>query len=113
MTSRAVDPRRDPSRPRPAPEVTITFEGRDLHGISGQTVAGVLLANGITSWRTTSVGSRPRGAFCGIGVCFDCLVTVDDRRDVRACLSRPSGGETITRQHDLPPAQPSDEPGGA
>ena len=34
---------------------------------------------GSASWRTTRVGGRPRGLFCGIGVCFDCLITVDGR----------------------------------
>lgn len=83
--------------------VTIVFEGRDLSGAQGQSVAGILLTNDVLSWRTTSSNDQPRGVFCGIGVCFDCLVTVDGVRDVRACLSRPAGGEIITRQHDLPP----------
>ena len=105
MTSRAVDPRRDPAQPLPAPAISIEFEGREYEGVLGQSVAGILLANGIREWRTTSVGSRPRGVFCGIGVCFDCLVTVDGVRDVRSCLRRPSGGESVTRQYDELPHQ--------
>lgn len=103
MTSRPVDPRHDPAHLQPAPSVTITFDGHRLDGIQGQSVAGILLANGQREWRTTSVQGRPRGAFCGIGVCFDCLVTVDDLRDVRACLFCPLGGEVVVRQHDLLP----------
>ena len=87
--------------------VTIAFEGRELSGVQGQSVAGILLANDVLSWRTTSSDDQPRGVFCGIGVCFDCLVTIDGVRDVRACLSRPTGGEIITRQHDKLPTSPS------
>ena len=49
-------------------------------------------------WRTTRLGSRPRGAFCGIGVCFDCLVTVNGRPNVRACLEAARPGDVVTTQ---------------
>jgi hypothetical protein len=103
MTSRAVDPRTDPARPGAADVVSIELDGRTYEGLRGQSAAGILLAHGVRSWRTTSSGAQPRGVFCGIGVCFDCLVTVDGRRDVRACLFRPEGGEVLTRQHDALP----------
>ncbi|WP_248579867.1 (2Fe-2S)-binding protein [Nocardioides sp. InS609-2] len=98
-----------PSAREPGAEVQIQFEGHRYAGVRGQTVAGILLGNGVRAWRTTSAGERPRGAFCGIGVCFDCLVTVDGQRDVRACLRRPEGGELVTRQHDLLPGRQGED----
>ncbi|MFI0352099.1 (2Fe-2S)-binding protein [Actinomadura sp. 9N407] len=77
--------------------LTITVDGEPLDGVAGQTVAGVLLASGRRSWRTGPSGS-PRGVFCGIGVCFDCLVTVNEERDVRACRRRAQDGDAVTTQ---------------
>jgi len=66
--------------------VTVTFAGRTLQARDGQSVAAALTAAGVRAWRTTRRGARPRGLFCGIGVCFDCLLTIDGRPAQRACL---------------------------
>jgi Uncharacterized anaerobic dehydrogenase len=65
---------------------TFRFDGRDIPFRQGQTVGAALMAAGIRSWRTTRVEGRPRGLFCGIGICFDCLVVIDGRPNQRACL---------------------------
>ncbi|MFN0283476.1 MAG: (2Fe-2S)-binding protein [Kineosporiaceae bacterium] len=65
---------------------TFRFDDRELAYEAGQSVGAALWAAGVRSWRTTRVEGRPRGLFCGIGVCFDCLVTVDGRADERACV---------------------------
>ncbi|MGP3987908.1 (2Fe-2S)-binding protein, partial [Streptomyces sp. 3N207] len=75
----------------------ITVDGEPADGIEGQTLAGVLLASGWTAWRTGPSGAA-RGVFCGIGVCFDCLVTVNDDRDVRACRRRAVDGDVVRTQ---------------
>jgi hypothetical protein len=62
------------------------FDGRAIPFDAGQSIGAALVAAGVASWRTTRRGARPRGLFCGIGVCFDCLVTVDGRPNQRACL---------------------------
>lgn len=98
MTSRAVDPARDPIGPEAGRPVSIEVDGQTYTGVLGQSVAGILLANGVASWRTSSTRQQPRGVFCGIGICFDCLIEVDGRRDVRACLFRPRGGEVLHAQ---------------
>jgi hypothetical protein len=80
----------------------ITVDGEPVTGIAGQTVAGILLASGRLSWRTTRSGA-PRGVFCGIGSCFDCVLTVNGVPDVRACRRRAVDGDEIrtqTRQED-------------
>jgi hypothetical protein len=66
--------------------MNMTFDGRDISFVPGQTVGAALTAAGVRSWRTTRVEGRPRGLFCGIGVCFDCLVVADGRPNQRACL---------------------------
>jgi predicted molibdopterin-dependent oxidoreductase YjgC len=71
----------------PANAVTISYAGRTLTAREGQTVAAALTAAGVRSWRVTRRGERPRGLFCGIGACFDCLLTIDDRPAQRACLA--------------------------
>ncbi|MEU8569240.1 (2Fe-2S)-binding protein, partial [Streptomyces pathocidini] len=75
----------------------ITVDGEPVDGVAGQTIAGVLLAAGRLAWRRGRSGA-PRGVFCGIGVCFDCLVTVGDERDVRACRRRARDGDAVTTQ---------------
>jgi predicted molibdopterin-dependent oxidoreductase YjgC len=65
---------------------SIVFDGRPVPAAPGQTVAAALWAAGIRSWRTTRGNGAPRGLFCGIGTCFDCLITVDGAPNRRACL---------------------------
>jgi predicted molibdopterin-dependent oxidoreductase YjgC len=83
---------------RPGPAFTVTLDGREIEALPGQTVAAALWAAGVTSWRTTRGEGRPRGVFCGIGVCFDCLVTVNGDRDVRACQRRVADGDVVESQ---------------
>jgi predicted molibdopterin-dependent oxidoreductase YjgC len=77
--------------------LTVTVDGEAVDGVAGQTIAGLLLASGRRSWRSGRSGAR-RGVFCGIGVCFDCLVTVNGERDVRACRQRAADGDTVSTQ---------------
>jgi predicted molibdopterin-dependent oxidoreductase YjgC len=75
--------------------VRFSFDGTALEAPRGMTIGAALLANGIVSWRRTRAGGRPRGIFCGVGVCFDCLVDVDGRRAVRACLVPVRDGDEV------------------
>lgn len=77
---------------------SVTVDGVVVPVRPGQTVAGVLLGMGRTSWRSTRRDGRPRGVFCGIGVCFDCLVVVNGVPDVRACLRTVTDGDVIEAQ---------------
>ena len=74
--------------------VTITVDGVPIQAYLGETIAGALLANGQRAWRRTENG-KPRGLFCGMGICFDCLVTVDGVSNVRACVTPVSDGMVI------------------
>jgi D-hydroxyproline dehydrogenase subunit gamma len=75
--------------------VSFSFDGHPLEASRGMTVGGALLANGIVSWRQTPGGGRPRGIFCGTGICFDCLVDVGDRPAVRACVVLVRDGDEV------------------
>lgn len=78
--------------------VGFAFDGRALAARQGQSIAGALWDHGIVAWRTTRGGGRPRGAFCGMGVCFDCLVVVNGVPGQRACLVRVVEGDAVTSQ---------------
>ncbi len=75
--------------------VAFTFDGRPMTAEAGQTVGAALLAAGVRSWRRTRSGGRPRGLFCGIGACFDCLVDVNGDRALRACLVTVRAGDEV------------------
>jgi predicted molibdopterin-dependent oxidoreductase YjgC len=81
-------------------EFEITFDGRPIRVAAGQTVGAALTAAGIRSWRRTRMAGRPRGLFCGIGVCFDCLITVNGRPGLRACLVEARPGDVVRSDHD-------------
>jgi NADPH-dependent 2,4-dienoyl-CoA reductase/sulfur reductase-like enzyme len=73
----------------------ISFDGRPVPVAAGQTVAAALWDAGIRSWRRTRTTGAPRGLFCGIGACFDCLATIDGRLDQRACLVAARAGMVV------------------
>jgi predicted molibdopterin-dependent oxidoreductase YjgC len=78
--------------------VRFSFDGADISFEDGPTVGAALVAAGILAWRTTRVSGRPRGLFCGIGVCFDCLITVDGMPNVRACITPATDGMRVSTQ---------------
>jgi hypothetical protein len=53
----------------------------------GETIAAALMAAGQRELRRTRIDGRPRGLFCAIGSCFDCLVSIDGGGPTRACLT--------------------------
>ncbi len=103
MASRLLPFGSDPIQPAEPTPVTITVDGEALTGVAGQSIAGVILASGQLGFRRTSTHDKPRGVFCGIGVCFDCLVVVDGVEDVRACQRRAKDGDVVTTQHHALP----------
>ena len=76
-------------RPAGAP-VRLRFDGREIEALPGETIAAALAAADIVAVRQARSGA-PRGPFCGMGACFDCLVTVDGRPNQRACLTKVAG----------------------
>jgi predicted molibdopterin-dependent oxidoreductase YjgC len=74
------------------------FDGAPLEAVSGDSVAGALLRNGVRVLRTTLHDGSPRGYFCGMGVCNDCLVTVEGVSNVRACMTQVRDGMRVESQ---------------
>jgi predicted molibdopterin-dependent oxidoreductase YjgC len=83
--------------------LSLTLDGRTVNAYEGETVAAVLLAEGHIATRKTRRGS-PRGVYCGMGVCFDCLVVVDGVPNTRACVTWVREGMDVARQDGLVPA---------
>lgn len=65
--------------------VTIYFNGSAIRGRPNDTVASALLAAGVQITRATPAKRSPRGPYCMMGVCFDCLSVVDRRSSVQIC----------------------------
>ena len=80
-------------RPAGAP-VRLRFDGAEIEALTGETIAAALAAADIVAVRQARSGA-PRGPFCGMGVCFDCLVTVDGRPNQRACLTKVADGMDV------------------
>ena len=78
--------------------VTLTVDGRPVQARSGDTVAAALLAGGIGHCRTTPVSGAPRAPYCLMGVCFDCLVTIDGVGSRQACLVAAQDGMKVETQ---------------
>ena len=79
--------------------VRLTVDGRAMEARSSDSVAAALLAAGIDVCRTTPVSGAPRGPYCMMGVCFDCLVTVDGVGNRQGCLVRVAEGMALATQH--------------
>jgi D-hydroxyproline dehydrogenase subunit gamma len=79
--------------------VRLTVDGRAIEARSGDSVAAALLAAGIDVCRTTPVSGAPRAPYCMMGVCFDCLVTVDGVGNRQGCLVRVAEGMALATQH--------------
>ena len=83
-------------------EVSLTLDGRTVTAYEGETVAALLLAEGHAATRLTQ-GGAPRGVYCGMGVCFDCLVVVGGVPNTRSCVTFVADGMEIARQDGLVP----------
>lgn len=82
----------------PTQTLTFYFDGEECSAITGQSVGAVILASGENVLRHTRFNAKPRGMFCGIGVCFDCLVVIDGIPNQRACLVEVKTGMKVETQ---------------
>jgi predicted molibdopterin-dependent oxidoreductase YjgC len=79
----------------------ILVDGQDTAAYEGESIAAALIASGRRTTRWTARAGEPRGYFCGMGVCQDCLVTVDGLPNVRACMTPVRDGLRIETQRGL------------
>ena len=78
--------------------VTFTMDGKELTGYEGEPVAAALMAAGIFRFRRTEKERGPRGVFCGIGQCCECMVVIDGVPNVRSCVTPLREGMRVETQ---------------
>lgn len=74
--------------------IAITIDGRPFEVEPGTTVAAALLMAGVRAFRYSPSG-EPRAPLCGMGVCFECLVTIDGEPGVQSCQTLCRGGMEV------------------
>lgn len=79
--------------------IAFTWQGVSVPALEGETIAAALTAAGVAAFRM--LDGTPRGLHCGMGACRDCVVTVDGRIGVRACMERAADGAVVAA---APPA---------
>lgn len=79
----------------------ILVDGAEVRAYEGESIAAALVASGRRFTRWTARTGEPRGYFCGMGVCQDCLVTVDGLPNVRACVTPARDGMRVESQRGL------------
>jgi glycine/D-amino acid oxidase-like deaminating enzyme len=83
--------------------IALSFDDRLIPALEGETVAAALSAAGILAYRQTQNGA-PRGLHCGMGACWDCVVTIDGRIGQRACMTKAADGMAVTGALPFHPA---------
>lgn len=83
---------------KPAKEVQIFVDDKPFIAREGEMIAAALIANGIFINRYTTHKHKPRGIYCAIGRCTDCIMTVDGVPNVRTCVTEVKDGMHITTQ---------------
>jgi predicted molibdopterin-dependent oxidoreductase YjgC len=77
-------------------KVQILVDGLVVEAFEGESVAAALLAAGRRGLRVAPRQGDPRGMYCGIGVCFECVMTVDGQRSVRTCATPVRDGMRVS-----------------
>uniref|UniRef100_E1TE16 Ferredoxin n=1 Tax=Burkholderia sp. (strain CCGE1003) TaxID=640512 RepID=E1TE16_BURSG len=81
-----------------AARVRLSVDGVAIEVDAGTTVAAALILAGACSGTRVSVRGEPRAAFCGMGICQECRVTIDGRAHVLACQTLCRNGQTVRTQ---------------
>ena len=78
--------------------VSFKFDGKELKGYEGEPIAIALKANGVMIHRYTKKEHKPRGLFCAIGRCTDCVMVVDGEPNIRTCVTPLKEGMNVQTQ---------------
>jgi predicted molibdopterin-dependent oxidoreductase YjgC len=76
--------------------VRFRVDGVEIEAFAGESVAAALLAAGIRTVRRAPVDGGPRGAFCLMGLCQECVVVAEGRAVEACCLAVRDGLEILT-----------------
>ena len=80
-------------------KVIFTFNGREIEGYVGETIADALHAAGIRELAKSPKMHRSRGLFCAIGNCSSCLMVVDGEPNIRVCVVKVRQGMKVEMQN--------------
>ena len=83
------------------PLVSFTLDGKELEGYEGEPIAAALRAAGVMVHRHTLKKNEPRGIFCAIGRCTDCVMIVDGEPNVRTCITPLRAGMRLQTQYGV------------
>ncbi len=78
--------------------VEFIYDGKTIQGYEGEPIAMALRAAGVMVHRHTKKFGRPRGVFCAIGRCTDCVMVVDGKPNVRTCITPLAEGMKVETQ---------------
>lgn len=81
--------------------VKFTFDGQEIEGYEGEPIAAALKASGLMVHRYTKKEHKPRGIFCAIGRCTDCVMVVDGVPNVRTCITPLKAGMEVKTQYGV------------
>lgn len=81
--------------------VSFTLDGKELEGYEGEPIAAALRAAGVMVHRYTLKKDEPRGIFCAIGRCTDCVMIVDGEPNVRTCITPLRAGMRLQTQYGV------------
>ncbi len=84
--------------PEKGPKVTFTFDGKPMEGYQGEPIAMALKAAGVMIHRYTAKRHEPRGIFCAIGRCTDCVMVVNGVPNIRTCVTPLEEGMEVRTQ---------------
>lgn len=88
-------------KPKKGALVTFTFDGKPIQAFEGEPIAAALKAAGVMVHRYTTKRHLPRGVFCAIGRCTDCVMVVDGKPNVRTCITPVKAGMTVQTQYGV------------
>jgi sarcosine oxidase subunit alpha len=81
--------------------LNINVDGNPIEAYEGETVASALLSAGISTFRLSHIHKQPRGIYCGMGICYECLVTINGVHAQRACITPVTEGMRIETCKEL------------
>ena len=79
-------------------KVTLLVDGEAITALEGEPIAAALIAADRRVFRYTAKRNEPRGVFCALGRCTDCVMVVDGRPNVRTCVTPARDGMVIETQ---------------
>ncbi|MFQ5711055.1 MAG: FAD-dependent oxidoreductase [Candidatus Geothermarchaeales archaeon] len=85
-------------------KIHFSYDGKKRVAYEGETIASALYAEGVRIFSRSLKYHRPRGMFCGIGKCSNCLMTVNGIPNVRTCIVPVEEGMVVESQNAFPSA---------